>query len=165
MLPLEKCEKYLGLVFNKSLTHDLNPHLILAIMYKESMCELLSYRYEPKANYYVSCAAFAKKLNISVYTEVAMQKTSFGLMQVMGFKAREMGYNGHLPYILQNAELSIELGCLALKNFKSFWSYPLDMIAAYNAGSPRKNLGRYVNQKYVDDVKEYWAFLEKNIKF
>ncbi|MFZ5658760.1 MAG: lytic transglycosylase domain-containing protein [Pseudomonadota bacterium] len=84
------------------------------------------------------------------------QQASWGLMQVMGAVARERGYRG--PYLteLLNPEASIHYGCAHLahlaKRFLAAHDWP-GVIAAYNAGSPRKfATGRYENQAYVDRV-------------
>lgn len=165
MIDLSKALPYLNLVFKASLDFDLEPSLILAIIYAESNCELMSYRYEMRSKYFVNPGLYAKKLKISPETEVNAQQCSYGLMHVMGFKAREMGYTGHLPEMLRSAELSIKMGCMALSNFQKHYPMGDDAIASYNAGSPRLSMGKYVNQIYVDKIKMYQQYISVNVKF
>ncbi len=84
------------------------------------------------------------------------QQASWGLMQVMGAVARELGYNRKYLTQLIDAEDSLEYGCRKLLQLKGRFfegrGWP-GVIAAYNAGSPRVDgAGRYVNQGYVDKV-------------
>lgn len=83
------------------------------------------------------------------------QAASWGLMQVMGAVARERGFRG--PYLteLLNPEAGIHYGCAHLAHLhKRFDAHGgvAAVIAAYNAGSPRMDGGRFVNQGYVDKV-------------
>ena len=85
------------------------------------------------------------------------QQASWGLMQVMGAVARECGFRG--PYLpeLCDPDLNLEYGCRHLVNLKGRFhqahGWP-GVIAAYNAGSPRRvsEGGQYENQQYVDEV-------------
>ena len=85
------------------------------------------------------------------------QSASWGLMQVMGAVARELGFRGdYLPNILL-PELNIALGCQQLGRLRDRWHKRLGwdgVISAYNAGFPRKYVdNRWVNQGYVDKVR------------
>jgi soluble lytic murein transglycosylase-like protein len=84
-----------------------------------------------------------------------LQKTSFGLMQVMGAVFREYGFEGWLSQIVTSPELQLEFGCKHLS--KKIRRYGKESgIAAYNAGSPRRKPdGKFVNQYYVDNVLRY----------
>jgi soluble lytic murein transglycosylase-like protein len=78
-----------------------------------------------------------------------LQKTSIGLMQVMGGVYRQYGYKGWLSAIFSSPENQLDYGCrhLAAKIEK----YGLSPgISAYNAGSPTN-----ANQAYVDRVLKY----------
>lgn len=88
------------------------------------------------------------------------QQASWGLMQVMGAVARERGFRG--PYLtrLCRPEVSLDYGCKQLKAHadryaeNQGWSA---VIAAYNAGSPRRvPTGQFENQAYVDKVRALW---------
>jgi hypothetical protein len=88
-------------------------------------------------------------------TEILMQKTSWGLMQIMGATARSVGFDGWLPE-LTDAKTNVRTGTayLALMMGRHYKRHGLPgVIAAYNAGSPRTRPdGKFVNQSYVDKV-------------
>lgn len=80
------------------------------------------------------------------------QQASWGLMQVMGAVAREMGYAGrHLPGLCQPAT-GLAVGCIYLSRLVRRYGKPEPAVAAYNAGSPRIIAGKFENQQYVDKV-------------
>lgn len=86
------------------------------------------------------------------------QQASWGLLQLMGAVAREMGFDRtqHFPALCRNPELNLAFGCAYLRRLHARWhrehGWP-GVVAAYNAGSPRLNDGgRFVNQRYVDKV-------------
>lgn len=91
----------------------------------------------------------------SLDTEKTAQKTSWGLMQVMGALARELGFEGSFLSLLCKPELSLKYGALYLRNQHRRYGCWGDAVAAYNAGSVRKkDDGSYRNQRYVDRVDE-----------
>ena len=95
-------------------------------------------------------------------TERQDQMTSWGLMQVMGAVARELGHTGPLSDLL-DPPTGLFYGCLHLRRFRAKYDIWPDVIAAYNAGSPRRvagQIGPYVNQSYVDKVLAAWNNLE-----
>ena len=82
-------------------------------------------------------------------------------MQVMGAVARELGHTG--PSDLLDPPTGLFYGCLHLRRFRAKYDIWPDVIAAYNAGSPRRvagQIGPYVNQSYVDKVLAAWNNLE-----
>lgn len=104
--------------------------------------------------YFINPKGFSRARKITEGTERVHQMTSFGLMQVMGFKARELGYGMDLPAIC-DVTTGITLGCQALKGFlDEYQGVFRHAAAAYNAGSVRINptTGKLVNQGYVDQV-------------
>ncbi len=81
------------------------------------------------------------------------QRSSWGLMQVMGAAARERGFRG--PYLteLLEVEPGLEYGCRQLAWMLGRFPYGsgLDAVSAYNQGSPEMaGAGVYKNQAYVD---------------
>lgn len=132
----------------------------MSIVAQESQGDTDAVRYEPKSSLIYTPSIYAKKLNITFDTEMTLQHMSYGLCQVMGFKAREMGFDGPLFHLTQ-PEIGLEYGCRALAGFTKKYVYPEDAIASFNAGSPRYNNGKYINQAYVDEVKLKWAAVEK----
>ena len=94
---------------------------------------------------------------VSRRTELIGQQTSWGLMQVMGATARELGYRGRFLSKLCDPEFGMEYGCRYLAalhdRFGPSWE---TVAAAYNAGSPRrKDDGSWINQAYIDRIRHY----------
>jgi hypothetical protein len=133
--------------------YALDPFLIGSICQKETAGEKWKSRYEPTTDRYVINAyAYASRLGITQETERLAQMHSWGIMQVMGFKAREIGYTDYLPK-LSLLEVGMELGCQILKKLSERYEEESQVISAYNQGSPRKTPGGlYLNQRYVDQV-------------
>lgn len=156
----EKCYDYKDLVRSIGSNCGLNCDIILAIISQESQGNPDAVRFEPRSSLAYSPNVFSKKLLITSETERNHQNTSWGLMQVMGFRARELGYDGYL-HKMNDPRLGIEYGCRNLLALKKKYAYEEDMIAAYNAGSPLRKNGVYINKEYVDSVKEKWATIEK----
>lgn len=96
-----------------------------------------------------------KPVNCSLRTEIELQHMSFGLMQVMGFTARELGHRGWLTALISNVTLQLDLGCKYLK--RKILNYGLEQgVASYNSGAPRFiESGELANQAYVDAVIGY----------
>lgn len=131
--------------------HGLPRGLVKAVVMAESAYDTFAIKFEPQYRWFFGNVAAMSP------TEKSGQATSWGLMQVMGAVAREYGYAGSLVK-LSVPEIGIEYGCLHLKRFHQ--RYPenwQDVIASYNAGSPRVGLqGKYTNQVYVDKVLRWW---------
>lgn len=93
-------------------------------------------------------------------TEWWGQQASWGLMQVMGAVARENGFKEAFP-ALCNPEAGLHFGCAHLadlvRHYKGRYGWA-GVVAAYNAGSPRRDSsGHWVNQHYVDTVAGHGA--------
>lgn len=126
--------------------------LAIAVCEVESAGDHLAVRFEPGWRYFYQVEAHARSAHITVETERTLQAMSWGLMQVMGSVARELGHQGSL-LALCDAFTGAKYGCLKLASFLRKYSKMEDAIAAYNAGSPRRAAdGTYVNQAYVDKV-------------
>ncbi len=85
------------------------------------------------------------------------QQASWGLGQIMGANARGLGYQGRfLPGLAASASEGLLYALLHLAKlrdrFFSVAGWP-GVVAAYNAGSPRKTpAGTWENQAYVDRI-------------
>lgn len=127
-------------------------NLIAAIIMTESSGLPLISRYEPHYQWLFAPERFAGRLGQTKETEVIQQKTSYGLMQIMGATARELGHETYLPE-LYDIETNLEFGCKYLKKQLTRYKSVKSAIAAYNAGSLRTNKeGQIVNQAYIDKV-------------
>lgn len=132
----------------------IDPNLCIAIATVESSWEPFAVRYEPNWKYFYKIELFAKKNRITEQTEQVLQACSWGLMQVMGSVARELGFSQPLQQLCGPA-YGVEYGCKKLLELKKLYHSELDVISAYNQGSPVKlPNGDYKNQHYVDKVRE-----------
>lgn len=133
-----------------------NPKLIAAIILQESNVNECATRYESHYRWLYRPEFFAKKNNTTEETETIHQKTSWGLMQIMGAVARELGFDSDMVKLCDPA-INIRFGVMHLAKLKKrYGSNYNDLISSYNAGSPRKNSsGKYVNQYYVDRVNYF----------
>jgi len=97
-------------------------------------------------------------VNASRY-EAHLNDSSWGLMQVLLKTARSVLEKPTLTIAdLITPEVNIEAGVKFISQLLNRYSYKLnDAIAAYNAGSPRRNKdGSYVNQSYVDGINRWY---------
>ena len=134
--------------------YGIPPGLIKAIIEVESSGNPFAMRYEDHYRWLVEPFS---QFHWHAETEKQAQKTSWGLMQIMGAVARERGFKGSYLSELSKPELGIKFGCKHLKyNYNRYndWN---DAISAFNQGSNRKNEhGEYENQIYVDKVLKNW---------
>lgn len=131
----------------------LDPRLIAAIIEVESGGQSYACRFEPGYPFLFEPTVMAKTSGTTLSTEQMLQRCSWGLMQVMGATARELGLRAPLPSLTDPAA-GIEFGCLYFKaQLARYSGKTLDAIAAYNAGSVVvRTDGIYQNQAYVTKV-------------
>lgn len=147
----------------------LPPTLIAAHCEVESEWQVFAIRFEPAfLTRYVSPRPRVFARSVSIETERMQRATSWGVMQVMGQTARELGAQQPFLSELSRAEVGIRFGCLYLArcrdaHFKQFgWD---GVIAAYNAGTPRRVTGgQFANQGYVDKVNAAREKIERAIQ-
>lgn len=145
-------DKLLSLVKSVANGSQIEAKLLDAIVVVESCYDPLAVRYESHYSANIIPNAYAKAHNISVETEKQLYKFSWGLCQVMGGTARFVGYGGPILGLLE-PQMNLFVGCLYLKKLKGIYPMMQDVIAAYNAGRPKRDkTGKYVNQEYVDKV-------------
>ena len=132
---------------------EITTELVLAIIEAESSGNPRAMRYE-EMYIYINLRA-PRPDNCTALTEKILQKTSFGLMQIMGGTARHLGFKGWLGELLE-PETNIRYGVLWLSHLYDEYhkSHGIEgVIAAYNSGSPRKNSsGEFANQGYVQKI-------------
>lgn len=140
----------------------LDANLIRAIILTESAGDQWAVRYEPTNHYLNAPRDFASRHGLSLATEEMLQSTSFGLMQILGVRARDLGYMGNLMMLI-TPDLSTFYGCKNLKKLSERYSTEPEIISAYNAGSVlRTPGGMFRNQKeYVDRVYDQLLKLRK----
>jgi len=104
-------------------------------------------RYEPSWRWFLNPVKWARRVLVTSKTERIAQQCSWGLMQIMGTVARERGFEGDLPNLCQ-PEVGLEFGCRHLVYLTKRFNGAPDVLAAYNAGSPKSEAGR----RYASDV-------------
>ena len=134
--------------------------LIRAIIEVESGGNPFAMKYENNYQWLYDVERLAREHRLSLETERVAQKTSWGLMQVTGATAREMGFSGRYLSELCLPDRGIGYGCKYLKGQYSRYQSWQDAIAAYNCGHVQKRAGNYINQRYVEQVIGIW----RNIK-
>lgn len=84
-----------------------------------------------------------------VGNELDFQRTSWGLLQIMGATARELGYAvpaGIYPAgpLKADSATALDLGCRYMAGKLKHWGNIRDALSAYNAGHPTPgNFGSY----------------------
>lgn len=95
--------------------HNLDEALVLAICEQESSWNCWGIRYEPAFfGKYVAPLYTANK--ISTGTEAYTRAMSWGLMQLMGQVARELGFEGSYLSQLCDPQIGLEWGCKHFAN-------------------------------------------------
>lgn len=139
-------------------------NILGAIVQTESSGDRFAIRFEPHYKYLFKTKENAQDNRITEATETVMQMTSFGLTQVMGAVARELGLKGPIFQLLE-PQVNITYCAKLLKRLAKKYTQKDDLIAAYNAGSAIKGMdGRYKNQTYVDKVNGYLAEIKASQK-
>lgn len=135
----------------KAAKYNLRPDIVYGVCMKESNLEPFAARYEENYKWIYEADKVKPKI-CSLSTEIELQKTSLGLMQVMGGVYRELGYRRWLTAVIADVDLQLEYGCRHLAN--KIKKYGLDKgIASFNTGSPVYGKdGQLVNASYVRDV-------------
>lgn len=149
-------DSIIALIQELAPNHDLPWELVAAIVQIESSFDTYAMRYEPGYRWIA-------KEDLSA-TERTARMTSWGLMQVMGAVAREHNMTGYLSRLTIPA-VGLYYGMVHLAKFRRRWPQDWkDVIASYNAGSPRRTAeGKYLNQAYVDKVLAAWQSYESSV--
>jgi len=143
---------FLHLIEPVAKRYDLDISLVVAIVMAESSGIKEKIRYEKGYPFFNDTEGFAKKNCITRDTETNAQKMSWGLMQVMGSTARDMGFTDLLPKMIY-PNFNIEIGCKYLGYlFKKYEGNKERAISAYNAGGIKLKDGVFRNIKYVSSV-------------
>lgn len=134
--------------------YQIDMRWVKAIITTESNWNQYAVRYEPNYPYILTPSKFTSP-DISLSTELATQKMSWGLGQIMGGLAREQGHTGLMAELI-NPETNIKHLCIRLSHLKKISENEDDIFSMYNGGPGELNQkvnGIYFNQTYVDKVK------------
>jgi soluble lytic murein transglycosylase-like protein len=140
--------------------YELDPVVVAAVVLQESAGNPWAIRYEPNYRWlYPAGGPLLVPRGVSEATEVAQQKTSFGLMQVLGAVAREHGCADPFLTVLCQPAKGLEYGCRHLAKQKKRWPATHKYLAAYNAGRPDVAAGmRYAAEvaARAERLREGW---------
>jgi membrane-bound lytic murein transglycosylase MltF len=128
--------------------------VIAAIATVESTWDPHVVRFEPNYIYVLKVPEFAKLHRQSQATELALQRMSWGLMQIMGGTARHLGFVDNLTKLL-DPMTNLEWGVRYFATLKARYPDAVDdQVAAYNAGRAKRDAltGRHINAHYVEKV-------------
>lgn len=147
-------EELLRVAISAALNVDLDPALVCSVCAHESDgWQPYAVRYEPA--FYDRYISSMKGLTP---TEMTMRATSFGLMQIMGQKAREQGFDGKFLTELLDPLNAVTRGCRELK--RQLEKHGQDVNAAllgYNGGGnanyPSLVMAHYKDYAYLNAVK------------
>jgi len=152
--------------------YGLDPRLICALCQVESRWNPWAVRHEPRyrwlwaltyEDYPMEPHFQSEELHLPGYTAITeqiLQRTSWGLMQIMGAVARERGFRDWLTGLCDPA-VNLEWGCRHLRwmidhnnayGLPDYRITPEDLAAAWNGGTRVVVDGKYKNQSYVDRV-------------
>ena len=135
-------------------------NIIAAIVLTESSGDKYAVRFEKDYRWTFKIKDCAEQARVTELTEMMLQCTSFGLMQVMGAVGRELGLGGSILQLL-DPKVNLKYGCLLIKRLAKKYKEKSDIFAAYNAGSAIKTIkGEYKNQHYVDKVLDNLTAIE-----
>lgn len=146
--------------------YRIQPRFLAALIDLESRWEIGAMKYEKGYPWLYEVLELSKKMICSRETMEVIQKTSWGLMQLMGANFYQMGYRGW-PIGMCDPKTNLEFGCKHLdkiiENQNLSFKKPLDIYAAYNAGSVRKTLeGLYVNARAVNAFEKKYNLLPED---
>lgn len=163
--------EYRTIIEAAEVAHGIPAAIICGIISQESAWDTWSMRFEPDFTKRYIIPAYPK----STPTFQVLQGSSWGLMQIMGLVARELGYKDNVLYLLK-PEIGIEWGCRKLaalekrygvgrgrlEEFGTRGILGQDVISGYNQGNDRwvdsdldnvHDLNEvYRNQDYVSAV-------------
>lgn len=134
--------------------YSLKPEIVYGVVRQESGGDQFAVRFERDYRW-IEDPEKHKPIICTVDTEIALQKMSFGLMQMMGGVFRELGLKGWLSKSLMNPEIQLDYGCKFLA--KKIKRYGVKGgICSYNSGSPIFDRGgEYRNIYYYDQIMKY----------
>jgi soluble lytic murein transglycosylase-like protein len=122
----------IALAKTTAIKYSLIPSIVCAVCEQESSWNPEAQRYE-SAFYVRYIEPMVFNGTIQSMDEAIARATSYGLMQVMGETARELGYEGPLPY--PDEQTQIDLGCKKLLQCSVLaHGDTISMLLRYNGG-------------------------------
>lgn len=146
------------LISSVAANHGVDDNYLYSLVMVESAGKPWVSRIEYHYPYLVTPKLYSQKLGITESTEVMNQRTSYGLVQIMGGVARELGWQSHLPKIF-TPHINLNLGLTLIKKLMKKYDDDMDKVsAAYNWGhaSMDRTTGKFKNQSYVDKINKIY---------
>lgn len=142
---------YGDLILKYSNKFKLEPKLVESIIQTESSFNRFAVRYEPRYRWTYSVKELASLICCTRETMESMQKTSWGLFQIMGAVAYEIGLRTWATKLI-DPEFNIMYGCEFLNRIITSKGLvnPRDIYDVYNSGrvdrddSNEKNVDRFM---------------------
>jgi soluble lytic murein transglycosylase-like protein len=131
---------------------NLNPDIVRAVVSVESGGDTYAVRYEPNWKWWLDLDGWAALVNVTKATEQICQSMSWGLMQIMGAVARELGMKDDLSRLC-DPEYGLKYGCMKLRQNLDKFGTIERALAAYNAGSPASKTGQAYAAKVLSKIK------------
>jgi soluble lytic murein transglycosylase-like protein len=130
MLDLTTKESRIALATKYAAKHGLDPAIVAAVCEQESGWSPWAVRFEVGFLH-----NYVKPANpVSPTTMELMKATSFGLMQVMGLVAMELGWRGYFLTELCDPDIGVDYGCRKLQKCFATHGDPEPSLRAYNGG-------------------------------
>ena len=122
--------------------YGLDPLIVCAVIEQESDWDTWAIRYEPAffSRYIQPIQSGPRPLSA---TEAAARAFSFGLMQIMGQTARELGVASLFLVELCDPDTGVDFGCRKLQKCFQDYSDPEAALLRYNGGA-NSNYGKQV---------------------
>lgn len=146
-----------------SASQNVDYYWMRGIVKQESDENPYALRYEVNYNYLLNPTFYAKRLGLSLTTEINTQKMSWGLCQIMGALAREQGFSDEIGKLFI-PEINLEHLAKRITKLMTFSKDESDVFAMYNGGEGafHKLNGVYRNQAYVNGVLNHIEEIKKS---
>src|SRR2546426_6368986 len=131
-------DELIGVVRYTAVLHGLSPALMFALVEQESAWNPWGFRYERNFYTHYLVPHYSASALISMDTELRARATSWGLFQVLGETAREIGFARKYLAELIQPDVSSEFGCMlfAQKLLKSNGDVRLALLSYNGGGNP-----------------------------
>lgn len=136
---------------------SISPDIVTSFILVESNGNPWAVRYERNYEWICEVSTMATLLETTYDTALMMQRSSYGLTQIMGAVAWQMGHRGWSTELL-NPETNLTYFVKYLSKLikKQSLTDPLDMYAAWNSGSVKKIDGKYANYRQVANFRRIY---------